>query len=697
MKIKFIPLLFVLGYLSVDAQIMSTDGASVYVSPNTLLFSTGDVKVTSDAGVFTNEGNIEISSGTISSDKADNFILTYTDVSNYGQLIVKSNQKSTGEITVQKQIMNSSDEQVTIGVPFVGYTYSDFSQDVIGATSGPDTPCNAVDGLDFAYYNSKCFASQNWLKQPLFLWSNEYLRYDPYENVSGKTFTPGLSYVARKDIYQNLNTGGTTTAFTNVINFEGTPMIAGSNNGLSAVSYPVRANQTTKQGGKFTIGDGKHNPYWIYYYTYLEDPFVDLNTSFDKTTTESALTAANFADRTLHLVNPYTSNLDLSVLTNSFTGLAGISIPQGTATYSTATTRTKPNDPFKMTFDVAGQLLGDVELKIIPPMTPFTVKSYEGGATSLDLYSNTDALTFSASDIPTTILGRSLSMARSSFSTSNNYQLRLVMSVNDVEYARTYLVAGNLFETGVTGKPEAQIISKGEGVTTLYTLPEAETGGVALGKEEGKLYINVMNSASSKVAIPLGVSIADNDKGSEIKFTSDLKQNAKSLSAESLNFSDPDAKFYFHDKEKNVVKEIDSKFSYSVKLNESTNDRFEIFWSDSGLISKEEDDNVIDDNVINDNVVDDNDNDNKGNSSNITSNITSIYKTGTDYKVRFNSNWNKADVTVFNVVGQLVSSEKNVNTQTDYLIPLYKNASTMYIVVITNPVTGEKITKKIVN
>ncbi|TWP27808.1 hypothetical protein ETU08_07215 [Apibacter muscae] len=706
MKIKFIPLLL-LGSIFVEAQITSTNGASVYVSPNTLVYSTGDVKVSNTSGVFTNEGNIEISGGTITSSSADKFVLTYTDTSNYGQLIIKSataagskaDAGDTKEITVQKNLLERiTDEltaqksQINFGVPFVNYTFSQLTKDITGNdnVTPPSLPCAPPwqEGARAYCYNK----SQLWNSHPLFVWNyNNRLRWDPYDKNQSH-LELGKRYIVRSEIFKGVN----PSSFTGVTNFKGIPYVAGQKENIpNSLPYQIVEN--------YNFGNGiRESAYGVRYYTYLEDPFAlkELETpgnKFSATTTNEELEKVGFANNILYATNPYTSNLNLATLTNNFDGMIGAAVSRGVTVYSQANSREDALF-YLVTRTVGGQLTGDIDqVTIIPPMSTFIIKTNpENNKTNLDLFSQNASLAqtfdYPKKPISSTVTAASKTKV-SSFSSSqveDLYQLNLIMSVED-KISNTYLATADEFTTGQFNDVEASLPFDGDVFTSVYTIPESKEGGINPGFENSKLYINTMNVASSKVAIPVGVNISGEDKGKRFTFTSELRLNQVPLSMNETNYPNPDAKFYFHDKATNIVKEIDQNFTYSVNLEDSTNDRFEIFWSDSGLISSEEVTN--DDNIINDTVVDDNNN--SLNNSN-TINSTSVYKSGSDYKVRFNSNWKKADITIFNVVGQLISNEKNVNTQIDYLLPIFDSYSSVYVVVIVNSITGEKIIKKIV-
>lgn len=693
MKMKFIPLLFVLGFVtSAHSQITTVDSAKVYVSTNTLVYSTGDINVKNGTSRVTNKGNIKIGAGTLKSvDPAyDNnigrFVITYDNESQYGQLIIASGNAATGVAHVQKSIAHTTDFSY-FGTPLVGYSYLQFYRDITNnqaATSAnlPELPCALAESTPSGALANCGMNAARWNRTPIFVYNNGKFRWDPYQ---GGNFEKGKYYLIRENQFGTGN-------FNLNRSFRGQPNVAYASGTTDAIAFPTRITDGVH------IGNNAKNGYNIRYYTYLNDPFAtaSLNNSgnvFSSTTADVDLDGSsddsNFADRMLWLTNPYTSNLDTKQLTNNYNGIVGIGSDGIVSVREQARQRYEGKVQISNT---VGQPVGD-DLRYIPPMTNFFVKSkITGGPTSLNLFAqpnviqtfdgvgdytfggNTDSGKRIAVNTTTTTNAKALKTAATS-SLTDVYQLNLALKANDTYYNNTYIAAGSSFVTGGLSGNEAANSDMLGGNAGIYTLPEATTGGIAPGLENSKLYINVINANSAKVAIPLGITVANEDKGKTFTFyTSDLRVNQQRLASNQVNFDNSDARFYFHDKgangDENIVKLIDSKFSYSVSLNESTTDRFEIFWKEAGTMGNEDIQTL--------------------------SEVTKVYKTQDgDYKVQFDKNWKKADVTVFNVLGQLISSEKNINTQNDYLLPINNSSSTMYLIVITND-KGEKVTKKIV-
>lgn len=670
MKMKFIPLLFILGCIASNSQITTTGGAKFFVSPGTTVFSTGDLIIENSSDVFTNKGNVKISEGTIKNNGSPkNFVLTYDDEKNYGQLIIVNNKSSVGGVTIQKRLDDYGSGEILFGIPFINYTYNNFSDDLTNKQIRPELICGLFGT------NNNCKGSKKWNDHPLFTWREDRFRYDPFQE--NENFVPGKYYAFRKAKFD------TGSNFTNVISFEGTPYVAGTKptDGGAASSADLSLPVNNRVSGGYKIGNNAKNGYGLYYWTYLDDPFgTEVKPDgkgnpirFDKNTSNDDLDKNRYWDRILRMVNPYTSNINiLELLKGQTSNIIGVA-SDGPITNQVTNGKTRYEGKTQVaTFDNNGQLIGD-HISIIPPMTNFFIKA-KSDDVKVDLYKNSNPQTFTQSEYEFDKGEVKGKVMKSNANFDDLYQLNLVLTSGKTYYGNTYLAAGASLITGEFNQWEAKNKSNKEdiSITRIYTIPESINGGKYPGYEDTELYINVINSDnSSKVAIPVGVNISDMDRGKEFTFSSELKYNMIPLKNEGkTNFDDPDAKFYFHDKENNVVKEINTDFSYSVTLNESTSDRFEIFFKEPGTLGNED--------------------------INTLNGLTTIYKTGNEYKVQFDKSWQKAEVNVFNVLGQLISSEKNINTQNDYLLPIHTTSSSLYVIVVTNQITGEKVTKKIV-
>lgn len=660
MKINFTPLLFVLGFITAHSQITTNGQAQMFVSSKTLVYSTGDITINGDKSKITNNGNIRIKDGTYnnkSTDEESGILLAYTDEQNYGQLIINSKTKAIGKIKMQKIPAAGDTDFIYFGSPFEGYKFTDLAKDVT-KTASFDTPCPTSNIKQGNLTAGKSYCDK-WNNVPIFVWNNNQYRVDPEDGkATNGEFKPGLFYNIKKSKYSGIDNAS----------INGVPYVA-LNSPTSALSFPKRT---------FNVGEGARDVYNALIYTYLSDPFVpSIESSFNSKTKNKDLDDNYFATMTLQLINPFTSNLNLKEATNNYTGILGIG-SYGNITQSAGVTTRYASNVSATTIS-SGVPIGNLNLEIIPPMGNFFIKAIPvGGATSLDLYNDKNQ-TFETSNykLPDTNDVKIKKISYNSLGNIYQISLKLLNKNKNIFYNNTYIASGTEFETAVLHKNEVYSSNSDNEKTSIYTLPESKTGGIDPILSDIKLYINVMNSNSEKVAIPLGIDINKND-GTTFVITSELAENGKLLAKGINSFSDTNADFYFHDKKLGKSILIDANFNYEFTQNESTKDRFEIYWGKNKInggigeeiISSSDDAQALDD-------------------------LTIVYKSEDEYKVHFNKNWKKADVKVFSILGQLISSAKNINTENDYLLPIKNVSSSMFIVKISNE-KGDTITKKIV-
>lgn len=678
MKKNLLTLVVLVSLLSagiqVKAQIYSTESSTTFVSPNTLVYTKG-YKVTNVNAKVTNEGNIKVDGGDFSitnSTSNDQFYNWYKSgenfgSTNYGQLIITQNVTApTGKIKMDKPVLGDTYFAI-VGVPFSIYSTTDIA-----------TTWGAVTAVSFPCSTGVVCSSANWKKHPLFVWNNDKLRYDPVNG--GSTLVPGSYYNV------NVRTGvgspfeEQNATVTGVRSYFGTP----TQGELSAMTVPNGRSYASNIGGK--------NYYNVWYYTYLGDPFYTASDSnFDATHTPGV----DYAKGLLRLTNPFTSNIDLSYIGidsehlagtttptntdgNKVTGLVGISKftgsesgnPLGTVRYVSTSEQAGASD-------TTGQFIsGDTDKLIVKPFGNFIIKvsAAQAGASQFKF---TDGLkTFKtlsrAATTGTDGAGYSARVANATSSVGDDdvYQVNLQLydsPEKNIFYNHTYVAASNEFTTGVDVNQSSNT-DLSDGMTGVYTRSELPTGGIDTSVST-KLYINKMNSQSMGVPIPVGFMVNPSVDSDTFTFTCRLGENGRFLDSEEVNFSNPNAKFYFHDKQNNTVLLMDTNFSYTFTQSTSTEDRFEIFYGTAGTLGNDDITKV--------------------------DNTTVVFKDGADYKVRFNKDWTKANVFVYTAVGQLISNVQNLDTSNDYTLPLTNGNTTVYVVKITND-KGEVVTKKVV-
>ena len=165
-------------------------------------------------------------------------------------------------------------------------------------------------------------------------------------------------------------------------------------------------------------------------------------------------------------------------------------------------------------------------------------------------------------------------------------------------------------------------------------------------------------NATDYVALPIQLAIQAPQGGT---FT--LKAEHTTALLESGN------KFYFEDTETEEIFEINEDFAYTFSVTQSDSNRFRMYWNGIPEQLSVKDMNLIAESVV--------------------------YKDADLFKVRFAEDWNRADVYVYNLMGQLVHSAKQVNTSSDYVLPLRGQAAAYIIKAVGD--NGNVMTQKIIS
>jgi hypothetical protein len=189
----------------------------------------------------------------------------------------------------------------------------------------------------------------------------------------------------------------------------------------------------------------------------------------------------------------------------------------------------------------------------------------------------------------------------------------------------------------------------------LYTLEENPQGGADVQNVSSKLYINTANEADF-LGKPLPLAV-DNTQVKELKFK--LYENLQGVDALSSGES-----YYIQDNTTGELTQIDNNTIVNVKAKS-----YSLYYGKPAVTL--------------------------GTSNLALDNNTHVFKSNDQYVVRFNKQKSSANVEVFNLAGQLISSDAKVETSSDLKLNLAENANATYVVKVTyNDATV--VTKKIV-
>ncbi|MFV0198059.1 T9SS type A sorting domain-containing protein [Empedobacter falsenii] len=679
------------------------DKAVVAVKPNTLMYMGNGLEISSSTpNTIVNEGNILVKLSSlkpfsystttaetspyyfknfntdgITYNDGSNFVNKFTDNNSYGQLmfysangslisgqiIPESNNRVKGRVTMEKPYVNPADfNWLPISIPFDKSSLDKGFSAILQNSFG-------ISPSQYIYNNSN---SNSRYLSTLMNWKSGDEYYEP-TNGSKTDLTETTVNIL------NLTSGALKTIFANNysnsnarINYKGVPN-GGARNYVYKNTTPSQAPWSIVYSPteKWGVWKNKINPANEKYGTYIGESFEVMD--------DESITYGKYQ---INFANPFTHNLDLA---NLFSGshssdIARINIkavtkPGTSVTWKIGDGNTTPVNTNYMasvpTNTTTGrnpaltnrQWTGDKEALLLRPFEIATFKtndaegSYQYFSGESNSYATNNPKTFNyasgATITSTTPIPRGVGNVTENIEVSNEnslYQLGLLVSNNNnTQGNRVYFVA---VDSDITGKQNEFELEYGN---------YGSNSGLWLNQEnkdetfdEGSfLFINGFNM-NDYVAKPLHMTFYKNPKDTNTKFTLTANLAEGSTLNDGLEKFSNGNKFYFVDTKENKAIEITKDFSYTFTANESSNNRFIVYWNE--LPSKLGTGEI-----------------------GINKNKTFIYRNNVaSNSIRFAKKNLTAYIQVYNMSGQLVSTKDNVNTSQDYVINNIENG--MYIV-----------------
>ncbi|THV56141.1 T9SS type A sorting domain-containing protein [Chryseobacterium candidae] len=634
--------LLAIGY-SVQAQILChvDTNANMYVSEGTLVYSGGGVQ-TKGNGLLDVHGNIMVvGSGTdllktidaSGADKTDggNIILRLNTpasfaTSTYGQLYVDGLSQSNVTGIVSKEYRNAKhgngDFYQQMALPFNDKVLSSLSPEL-----------------------NKTFSGVRYSGNAIFMWNNATV-------VSDTKPVATTTNVATAHGYYMLGSKNNNLDLSNPPAASGVYTINGKPYSTLATANLVNAGNGVNFGtnGNFT------NSYNEKYNTYLWDQFEETN----------SLWAGTFGKNIYEFGNPFLTNLDLSRIGyvenggvtdgNAISNIWGIQYSPGTVQYVAGVGSTFTN-PLTMTFDVSTHIpVGDVNNLIVKPMGVFIMKLRDNTPQTL----NFNTLRRFSNTARAAGTDYNVNASKSAFKTNSGTvkQLGVIgLDANGKEVARVYYVVTPNATTGHQVSNATSIQAATDNSNSLVTYEEALNGGQDPNYSgQYKLYINEANENNF-----LGKDIVmDNfDYGTAgQKITSykfEIRENAELIPAgvhqlsSGIGFYYKSANGTPQEAKQGAVVPVGSKI-YNLYYGEPNR---------GTLITKD--------------------------TNNTLSKTMVVYNpTISNYIVRFDPSWKKADIEVYDMSGKLIISKKAVNTSTDFVLELDSSVKSSYVVKVVS-------------
>jgi len=654
--------LFAIGLLaisySVQAQILChvDTNANMYVSEGTLVYSGGGVQ-TKGNGLLDVHGNIMVVGSATDSfktidaggaDKTDggNIILRLNTpasfaTSTYGQLYIDGLSQSNISGIVTKEYRTTSNgtgnyfQQVAL--PFSGKAYNSLSTEV-GKTFNTgryDNPILKWDNANAVSITTLNLAptSTTWDASGYYMLKVKNNDWNPSAPASGTVFNiNGKPYAPYAGAVTLQNAGK-------------------SNVGASNVVFGTNGNALNQYNEKYN--------------TYLDDSFEFTTNAWSGT----------FGQNFYQFGNPFLTNLDLANIgyTESVTGSDGnavkniwgieydpgtiVTLPSG-STYATSAKVVT----FLPTGDGVAPAIGDVDLLVIKPMQSFKIKLRDNTAQTL----NFNTLRRFKSTARTAGINYDVTAAKMSGTgkniTNTVKQLGVIgLDANGKELSRTYYVVSPSLTTGHQISAATSVQSSA-GKNIIGTFEESLNGGYDNNYTNYWLYINEANESNFQGK---NVKLVNYylDQVKSYKF--EIRENAVLIPAGAHQLSSG-LGFYYKAENGNL---IEAKQGDVIAV---TNEEANLYYGEPSNITLAVDKN-----------------------NTTASRTLVVYDPSiTNYIVRFDPKWKKADIQVYDMSGKLVISKKAVDASRDFVIELDGSVKNSYVVKIVSD-KGETVNTKI--
>ncbi|SDQ29655.1 Por secretion system C-terminal sorting domain-containing protein [Chryseobacterium soldanellicola] len=648
--------LFAIGLLaisySVQAQILChvDTNANMYVSKGTLVYSGGGMQMKGD-GIIENHGNVMVSgTGTDLFKTIDAANVDKTEANGGSNFVNKLNEPTafnTANTNNPAATPTYTYGQLFIsGIPQTGITGivdQEYRQVSHGTYQQIGLPFYDKTASTLSAELGKTFSNVRYSQ-------NEILTYDNATVVSKNVpLTTKLGVANPATAYYMVGGSGLNVS-TSTRTLKGRPV---SDIGL-AVTLQNAGNSVN-----FGTNGNATNMYNEKYNTYVSDPF--------HMSTGGTAWQTSFGKNMYELSNPFLTNLDLSKIAYAEPAANGdgvnISRIQGArleisanAVQTTSGGTGTTSSSFKFVTFTAGVPTGDVDYLMVRPMGTFLIKLLDNTSADQLNFANLRRFNYYTRDANTDY---NVAANKNAASGSVKQLGVIALDASGNELGRTYYV---VYPNGATGhSADAKTQTTAFNTSVVGTYEEAPTGGYDMNYINSYwLYINEANENNFK-----GKNIKLKNYSNNIaSYKFEVRENA-ALIANGVHQLSSGTGFYY-------------KAPNGTALEAKQGDVIPVTGSEYDLYYGEPDRVLA---VATPSV-------------SISRTVVVYNPDITNYIVRFDPNWKKADIEVYDMSGKLVVSKKSVNTSTDFVIELDNKIKNSYVVKIVSD-KGETVNTKI--
>lgn len=654
-----IGLLAIVGSVQAQTVLLHVgDTAKMYVSNGTLVYNGGGLQ-TRGSGNIDLHGNLMIEgnnstdvvrtltagAGAVAKPDGGNIVVRLNDLTNYasyGQLYINGFSQTALDNSVVSKEFKAKRHGVgnyfqQIAMPFSGKALSSLSTEM-----------------------GKTFGTTRYTQNEILKWNNATVVSNHFTSLATVTSDPTGYYMLGSN-NNNLNTELppatlatiAPTATGSVFTLHGKP---------NATIAPITLVNAAA-GVNFGSGGNALNQYNEKYYTYLQDNL--------EVTQGTGAWSANYGRNMYQFGNPFFTNLDMSRIGytesaaigdgNAIENIWGITYDPGTVV-TLSNGSTYATSPLTLTYDMITHVpAGDVTITI-RPMQAFVLKlrnnnPYDLNFNTLRRFSNVSRAA-----------GTSYSVTASKNANNTTGTLKqlgvIALDATGKELARAYYVVSPTAKTGHQNDATTSIQAGNSSGNMIGTFEEHPNGGYDMNYTGAYwLYINEANETNF---LGKNVKLANYDFGVNNKAVSykfEIRENAE-LVPNNTHVLSAGVGFYYKGSD-GVLHQ--AKQGEIIPISGAVSDLY--YGQPDGALNTQD--------------------------IKKPSRTMVVYNPAiTDYIVRFDKNWKKADIQVFDMSGKLVISEKNVNTTSDFVIKLDGSIKNSYVVNIVGD-NGEIVNTKI--
>lgn len=650
--------LFAIGLLaainSVQAQsvLLHVDNAATtYVSAGTLVYAGGGVQ-TRGNGIIDVHGNMMVE-GNSSTDvfrtidtsgnsqtTGGHIVLRLNDPTNYttptyGQLYINgiSAANLTGLVSKEYRTAKHGNGNYfqQIALPFAGKAYSSLSAEL-----------------------NKGFSTNRWTQNEILSWNNTTSVSNHVTNLADVTPNAPLYYMlGSKNNNLDLSAPPATMATIaptptgSVFTLTGKPV---RSEDLAAVSLTGGGNNVN-----FGTNGNAVNQYNEKYNSYLQDQFDYTNGYFTGT----------YGKNIYQFGNPYLTNLDLSKIgydeaatgsdLNNISNIWGVKYTAG-AVVTATNGSTFSTGAQVQTYDPTTRIpVGDAGM-IIQPMQTFVLKLRNNTSQTL----NFSTLRRFSNTVRSASTAYGVAAAKNGAGTVKQLGV-IALDAAGKELGRTYYVVTPTATTGHQTSAATSIQAGATGGDAVGTFEESPAGGYDYNNTNYWLYINEANEVNFKGKNVKLVTYSP-DVVKSYKF--EIKENAEAI-ADGAHALSSGIGFYYKAQNGTVQQAVQGA------VIPVTGVEYDLYYGEpSNVVLATADTKAPVRTLV-------------------------VYNPAIDnYIVRFDPNWKKADIEVYDMSGKLVISKKAVETSRDFVIELDKAIKNSYMVKVVSG-NGDVVNAKI--